>query len=87
MRKIFFVFMFVLALCTPAFAADLINVSVFDIFKNYITLENVLATIGVVSVAMTGVPVPRAGTKLARVYSVLKYLSGNFGFADHTKKK
>ena len=83
MKKILMVVMCALVSMT-AFAGE------FDLLytaKQYLTVENVLASIGVVSIAMTGVPVPKAGTALFRLYSVLKYLSGNFGFADHTKKK
>lgn len=81
MKKILMLLCIMLLMSMTAFAGTL------DTVKGFITVENVLASIGVVSIAMTGVPVPKAGTTLFRIYSVLKYLSGNFGFADHTKKK
>ena len=59
----------------------------FSTVKGFVTIDNILAGIGVVSIVMAGTPVPKAGTALWKVYSVLKYLGGNFGFADHTKKK
>ena len=83
MKKIL-MFVVMMLMSITAFAG---TTGIFDVVKGVVTIENVLAGIGVVSIAMTGVPVPKAGTVLWKVYSVLKYLSGNFGFADHTKKK
>lgn len=80
-------FVTVIALFLVSATAFAFNFGFIEPMMKYVTLENVLAGIGVVSVVMTGVPVPQAGTKLFKVYTVLKYLSGNFGFADHTKKK
>ena len=59
----------------------------FGTVKGFVTIDNILAGIGVVSIVMAGTPVPKAGTTLWKVYSVLKYLGGNFWHADHTKKK
>ena len=59
----------------------------FSTVKGFVTIDNILAGIGVVSIVMAGTPVPKAGTALWKVYSVLKYLGGNFWHADHTKKK
>lgn len=84
MKKILMLLCIMLLVSMTALAGE------FDLLytaKQYLTVENVLASIGVVSIAMTGVPVPKVGTVLFRVYSVLKYLGGNFGFADHTKRK
>ena len=83
MKKILMVVMCALVSMT-AFAGE------FDLLytvKQYLTIENVLAGIGLTSVIMTGVPVPKPDTFLYRLYSITKYMSGNFGFADHTKKK
>lgn len=86
MKKIFFAIMLVLV-SIPAFAAGLTGLAgLIEPVKGYITVENALAAIGTVSVVMTGVPVPKAGTWLYKLYTVLKYFGGNFGFADHTKK-
>ena len=82
MKKILMVVMCVLMSMT-AFAGTLD----FGTVKGFITVDNILAGIGVVSIVMAGTPVPKAGTVLWKVYSVLKYLGGNFGFADHTKKR
>lgn len=84
MKKILMLLCIMLLVSMTAFAGEF---NLLYTVKQYLTIENVLAGIGVASIAMTGVPVPKAGTALFRVYSVLKYLSGNFGFADHTKKK
>ena len=53
----------------------------------YITIENVLAVVGAVSIIMTGVPIPQAGTKLFKLYKLVSFIGGNFGKADHTKKE
>ena len=84
MKKILMLLCIMLLVSMTAFAGE------FDLLytvKQYLTIENVLTGIGVVSIVMAGTPVPKAGTALWKVYSVLKYLGGNFGFADHTKKK
>ena len=83
MKKIL-MFVIVMLISMAAFAG---TTGVFDMVKGYITLENIFAVIGAVSIAMTGVPIPKEGTVLWKIYSVLKYLGGNFGFADHTNKK
>lgn len=86
MKKIVFAIMIV-SMSVPAFAAGLTGIAgLVEPMKNYLTVDNVLAAIGAVSVLMTGVPVPKAGTWLYKMYTVLKYFGGNFGFADHTKK-
>ena len=82
MKKIL-MFVIMMLMSITAFAGTLD----FGTVKKFITADNILAGIGVVSIVMAGTPVPKAGTALWKVYSVLKYLGGNFGFADHTKKK
>ena len=84
MKKILMLVCIMLLVSMTAFAGE------FDLLytvKQYLTIENVLACIGLTSVIMTGVPVPKPDTFLYRLYGITKYLSGNFGFADHTKKK
>ena len=86
MKKILMVLMFVFVfvfMSITAFAGTLD----FGTVKGFVTIDNILAGIGVVSIVMAGTPVPKAGTTLWKVYSVLKYLGGNFWHADHTKKK
>ena len=83
MKKILMLLCIMLLVSMTAFAGTFD----FSTVKGFITVDNVLAGIGVVSIVMAGTPVPKAGTALWKVYSVLKYLGGNFGFADHTKKK
>ena len=82
--KKFFMMLVMMLMSITAFAG---TTGIFDVVKGFVTIENVLASIGVASIIMTGVPVPRPDTKLFKIYSILKYLGGNFGFADHTKKK
>ena len=84
MKKILMLLCIMLLVSMTAFAGE------FDLLytvKQYLTIENVLTGIGVVSIAMTTTPVPKTGTVLWKVYNIVKYLGGNFGFADHTKKK
>ena len=83
MKKIL-MFVIMLLMSMTAFAG---TTGVFETIKGFITVDNVLAGIGVVSLLMTATPVPKTGTVLWKVYNIVKYLGGNFGFADHTKKK
>lgn len=71
MKKIL-MFVVMMLMSITAFAGTLD----FGTVKGFISIDNILAGIGVVSIAMTATPVPKTGTVLWKVYNIVKYLGG-----------